>query len=144
MAIHHTAGATIWVTRAHSNELACKKNFFYFIMVKSFMARSPRGESTISACGVNYPLIAVMLLKYPIAPTPWLQVTTASNGQWRQRPDPIDWSNRTADPTEPTRQPPWLYGHSGYMYSIIKVNCSKSPLTSSRTKTVHINSMHTQ
>ena len=41
-------------------------------------------ESTSSECGVNYQLLAVMLLKCPMGSSQ-LQSTTASYGQWRKR-----------------------------------------------------------
>ena len=53
----------------------------------------PSGESTTTECGFNYQLLAVIYWSSPMGSS-WLQSTTTSYGQWRQKTvDPIDWSH---------------------------------------------------
>ena len=51
----------------------------------------PWGESTTTACGVNYQLLTVKLLKCPTG-NYWLQSTRTSYRQWRQLVDPIQFT----------------------------------------------------
>ena len=67
-----------------------------------------RGESATTVCGVNYQLLAVMLLKYPNEQLLVPVDHSTSYRQWRQKKvDPIDWPL----PPKCTRQYIWVRCH---------------------------------
>ena len=66
--------------------IPCATNFFLeHIKGKVFYGQEPpTGESTTTECGVNYQLLAVIYWSSPMGNS-WLQSTTTSYAQWRQR-----------------------------------------------------------